>query len=86
MPTKLPKCDPLLELLVLRAFQQYMGLAAQGSSSSTGTTVVAPEPDSPQAAAALDTILLKFLQISASLSARSLIYWTDNYSKDTIMP
>lgn len=66
----------------MKAFQQYMDsrLAAQ----ATGTAV-APEPDSPQAAAALDTILLNFLQISASLSERSLIYWTDNYSKDTLM-
>jgi len=84
-PTRLPECDTLLELLVLKAFQQYMELTAQGSSSSTGTAVAAPEPDSPEAAAALDSILLEFLQISASLSTKSLIYWTDNYSKDTLM-
>jgi hypothetical protein len=65
--------DYLVDLLVLKAFQDYQ------------TSVAALQEQGPDDAAALDAVLTNFLQLAADLPKQGVISWEYLYSKDTAL-
>jgi hypothetical protein len=67
-----------VHLLVLKAFQESQASPVAMAASNTHLQ------DCPSAPAALDTVLLNFLKLTAGLNSNTVISWDDFYSPDIV--